>query len=143
MTIAIEAFAQFLREREVASLDYVRGQGDSFMALTATDGAASFFPPGGGFVEGVTDVNERYAKDVHAFDEKTESSRFEIFHSGADGDIGYWTGLQHARVRMKGQDEPVAMTLRVTEVFRQGIGGWKIVHRHADMLAEPQKRPGG
>jgi ketosteroid isomerase-like protein len=144
MNVHAEAFAQFLREREAASLDYVRGQGDSFMALAATEGDASFFPPGGGHVEGAAAVvNERYAKDVHAFSDKTESSRFEIFHSGADGEIGYWTGLQHAKVQMKGKDEPVAMTLRVTEVFRRQGGGWKIVHRHADMLAEPQKKPGG
>lgn len=143
MSIHTEAFAQFLREREAASLDYVRGQADSFMALVATEGGASFFPPGGGHVQGNEAVNARYAKDAHAFSEKTESSRFEIFDSAADGEIGYWTGLQHARVQMKGKDELVAMTLRVTEVFRQQSGSWKIVHRHADMLAEPQQRPGG
>lgn len=143
MDIANEAFAQFLREREAASLDYVRGQGDSFMALVAIEGDASFFPPGGGHVEGADAVNQRYAKDVHAFSEKTESSRFEILSSGVNGDIGYWTGLQHAKVQMTGKDELVPMTLRVTEVFRQQAGGWKIVHRHADMLAEPQAKPGG
>jgi ketosteroid isomerase-like protein len=143
MSIHTEAFAQFLREREAASLDYVRGEGDSFMALAATEGDASFFPPGGGHVQGAAAVNERYAKDVHAFSDKTESSRFEIFHSAADGEIGYWTGLQHAKVQMKGKDEWVAMTLRVTEVFRQEAGSWHIVHPHADMLAEPKKRPGG
>ena len=143
MAVSTEAFAQFLREREAASLDYVRGEGDTFMVLVATAGDASFFPPGGGHVEGAEAVNKRYAKDTHAFGEKTESSHFEIFHSGADGGIGYWTGLQRAKVQMQGKDELVSMTLRVTEVFRQENGGWKIVHRHADMLAEPQKRPGG
>lgn len=143
MSTALEAFAQFLRTREAASLDYVRGEAESFVALAVPHGHASFFPPGGGYTRGAVAVNERYTKDAKAFDEGTESSSFEIFHSGADGDVGYWTGLQHAKVKMKGKGALMPMTLRVTEVFRKEGGDWKIVHRHADMLAEPQAKPGG
>ncbi|KQV88963.1 nuclear transport factor 2 family protein [Pelomonas sp. Root1237] len=135
-----ESFTQFLHAREVASLDYVRGQPDAFLALAAAHGKASFFPPGGGHVRGAVAVKERQAKDAEAFDEGTQSSRFEIFHSAADHEVGYWTGLQHARVQIKGKDELLSMTLRVTEVFRREDGEWKIVHRHADMLAEPQEK---
>jgi ketosteroid isomerase-like protein len=141
-TAATAEFRRFLQRREAASLDYVRGQGGSFQALVAEAGDASFFPPRGGTVHGTQEVAQRYAKDVSAFDPRTESSRFEIFHCAADGTLGYWTGLQHATVVMKGADKPMPMTLRVTEVFRKEGGDWKIVHRHADMLAEAQA-PGG
>jgi ketosteroid isomerase-like protein len=132
-------FQAFLKQREAASLDYVRGAGGSFQALVATQHDASFFPPRGGTVHGTRETAERYAKDVHAFDPRTESSRFEVFHSAADEQLGYWTGLQHATVRMKGSDHPMPMTLRVTELFRKEGGGWKLVHRHADPLAKPQQ----
>ena len=133
---ATAEFRAFLETREKASLDYVRGKGESFQALVAEASDASFFPPKGGFLHGTQEVAQRYAKDVAAFDPRTESSRFEIFHCAADGSLGYWTGLQHATVVMKGSDKPMPMTLRVTEVFRKEPGGWKIVHRHADALAD-------
>jgi ketosteroid isomerase-like protein len=136
---ATDDFQAFLKRREAASLDYVRGQGDTFLALVATQHDASFFPPRGGAVHGTRETAERYAKDAHAFDPRTESSRFEIFHAAADEQVGYWTGLQHAIVRMKGADRATPMTVRVTELFRKEGGQWKLVHRHADTQVEPQE----
>jgi ketosteroid isomerase-like protein len=136
-------FQQFLRDREQASLDYVRGHAAPVLALAACEHDASFFPPTGGGVHGTQAVRERYEKDAAAFDERTESSSFDIFHCAADQSIAYWTGLQYANVRMKGVDELMPMKLRVTEVFRKEQGSWRLVLRHADALSEAQQRKPG
>jgi ketosteroid isomerase-like protein len=62
-----------------------------------------------------------------------------VLQSGADGDVAFWTGFQKAEVKMNGNDKPVPMKLRVTELFRFRDGGWKLVHRHADPSAEAQE----
>ena len=57
-------------------------------------------------------------------------------HQDADEHLAYWTGIQHSIVKMKGQEKDVVFNLRVTEIFRKENDEWKLMHRHADKLAE-------
>jgi ketosteroid isomerase-like protein len=71
------------------------------------------------------------------------AARFE--DSGATGAISlsierrerrlaYTVAIERSTVRIVGQREPAAMSLRVTHLFRKEQGGWKLLHRHADPL---------
>lgn len=131
-------FEAFMTRREAAARAYVRGDAAPLAALAALHDPATFFGPGGGHRNGARDVLETYTRDATAFEEGSET-HFEILHMAASGGLGYWTGFQHARARMRGRDEPIAMKLRVTEVFRREAGTWRLVHRHADMLSEPSR----
>src|ERR1700743_180763 len=64
---------------------------------------------------------------------KPGASELKVRQSGPSGDLAFWTGLQHARVRMGKDGEVVPMTLRITEVFRFEDSGWKLAHRYADI----------
>jgi ketosteroid isomerase-like protein len=132
-------FDAFLLERTHAAEAYVNGDAGPLSLLSARRTDATFFGPGGGVVHGADAVVARYASDAPMF-EPGSTTRLEILHAAASGDVGYWVGYQHALARLKGKPEPVPMKLRVTEVFRREDGAWKLVHRHADMLAEAAAR---
>ena len=132
MTQESEGFRDFMRRREAVSTDYINGRADGLLALSVTHDPATFFPPSGDRIQGANRVNTANEKGAHTFGEGS-TGHFEILHSSSSGDLGFWTGIQHAEVMMKGKDEPVSMQLRTTEVFRREKGEWKLVHRHADM----------
>jgi NAD(P)H-dependent FMN reductase/ketosteroid isomerase-like protein len=129
-----DTFNRFMQTRSEAALAYINGDAAPLDALVTREDPATFFHPKGDTVRGARAVQGRYDADAHAFSEGATGD-LEILQSGSSGEIAFWTGLQHAEVSMQGKR--VAMTLRITEVFRLEGGDWKLVHRHADM---PQAR---
>lgn len=132
-------FEAFMKQRERAAEAYVCGDAGPVDQIATRESPASFFPPSGGRVTGASDVAARYSKDAASF-AKGSTGKFEILHMHASDGLAYWVGLQHAQVNLQGKDEPVPFHLRVTELYRREGNEWKMIHRHADPLAEPQKR---
>ena len=130
-------FEQFMREREDAARAYVNGDPKLLSHLSAHSSPATFLGPGGGATVGAAEVVERYERDAGAFGAGSET-HFEVLHQAAGETMAFWTGFQHARVRMEGKPEPIAMKLRVTEIFRREGSRWRLIHRHADPLGDPQ-----
>lgn len=129
------SFDTFLTERERASTAFVDGDAGPLLALSVDTDPATIYPPTGALVAGAAVVNTGNAAGAATFVPRAEN-RFEILHSGCDGDLGYWTGLQRSKVRLKDKPEAVTMNLRITELFRRVDGEWKLFHRHADPLQE-------
>jgi NAD(P)H-dependent FMN reductase/ketosteroid isomerase-like protein len=126
-----ESFESFMEKRVAAARAYVNGDAAPLDEIVAQNGAASFFPPNGGSEQGARAVSARYDRDARSFGKGGET-QLEVLQSGSDGDVGFWTGFQSARVKMDGAREPVSMKLRITELYRRVGGEWKMVHRHAD-----------
>jgi NAD(P)H-dependent FMN reductase/ketosteroid isomerase-like protein len=137
-----ESFDSFMQKRVEAARAYVNGDAQPLDLIVAESGGASFFPPNGGCERGAKEVNARYDRDAQSFGEGGETE-IEVLQSASAGDVGFWTGFQHARVNLRGAPETVTMKLRITELFRRIGGEWKMVHRHADPMAEPVKRDSG
>lgn len=140
MSEVTQSFEDFMESRLAAAEAYVEGNPDPLEALCAIHDPATFFAPLGGHVLGAEAVASRYREDDAAF-EVGGTTGFEVLHQHSSGDLAYWVGLQQGNVKFKGR-EPISMTLRITEIFRLEDDGWKLIHRHADSLAEP-KTPRG
>jgi ketosteroid isomerase-like protein len=128
-------FDSFLTARERASTAFVDGDAGPLLAVSVDTDPATIYPPTGAVVVGADAVNTGNAAGAESFAPGAEN-RFEILHSGSDGDLGYWTGVQRSTVLLKDKPEPVTMNLRITELFRRVDGEWKLFHRHADLLQE-------
>ena len=125
-------FDQFFAQRTAAAEAYVSGEPTPLDDLVTRRGAATFHSPRGDTVSGADAVAKRYREDAASF-EPGGTSRFEVLQKEASGDLAFWTGFQVAQVRLRGQDKPVAMRIRVSETFRRSDGEWKLIHRHADL----------
>jgi ketosteroid isomerase-like protein len=128
-------FERFMQERQAASQAYVQGDPAPLSRIVARSLPATFFPPTGGRTHGTEEVASRYAQDAAVF-ERGSDFTFEVLQMAASDGIAYWTGYMRGHARMRGRPDPIPMQLRVTEVFRREGGAWKMVHRHADPLAE-------
>ena len=58
-------------------------------------------------------------------------------------DFAYTVGFEHAEGRRAGSDEAIALSLRVTTIFRREEDGWKVAHRHADRVLKDQRASAG
>lgn len=136
----LHGFEQFMKQRKAAASAYVSGDAAPVGELLAQHAPSSFFDPMGGHIEGTKKVwatHEHGAEQFHSGGE----NKLEILHMGASDGIAYWVGLQHATVHIGKSAKATPMSLRVTELFRREEGGWKLIHRHADMLASaPQDK---
>jgi ketosteroid isomerase-like protein len=128
-------FDSFMRTRLEAADSYVNGDPAPLLSLLTRHAKSTFFGPRGGYTEGAKEVAATHEQGAKAF-EPGSQTKIEILQAFAGDGVACWTGIQHAKVRMHGKPEPVPMSLRVTEVFRREGEDWKLVHRHADMLAQ-------
>jgi ketosteroid isomerase-like protein len=139
MSREILEFAEFMKRREAAANAYIAGDFAPLSNLTTQAEPASFFGPGGGTEQGAAQVYATYEQGARGFGPGA-TGRFEILHMHASGDLAYWVGLQHATTHLKEKPGDHAFHLRITEIFRRDGGTWKLIHRHADPLAEKPAR---
>lgn len=128
-----ESFADFMKRRARASVDFLNGDFQAMLDMAAQEDPSTFFPVSGVAVSGAQRVNDIHRQSGRQF-LPGGTARVEILHSWSDVEMGFWAGIVHGEVLRKGQTGKETVKLRITEVFRRNEQGWKLIHRHADKL---------
>jgi ketosteroid isomerase-like protein len=90
----------------------------------------------GAYEKGWDAVSARYDWAAARFRDADARLSVEYLTAIVGGDLAVTTAIERAEVRLAGQEQAAPMALRVTHVFRNEEGGWKLVLRHADPLVE-------
>jgi ketosteroid isomerase-like protein len=83
---------------------------------------------------GQEQLNDLFAELAASFSDCTSYSH-EIVAADVIGDMAYTVGYEHTQASINGA--PRTYTLRATQVYRREDGEWKVAHRHADTVADP------
>ena len=130
-------FERFLRRYEAANTAFVNGDPQLWLAITAERDPASIFGGFGGLGEaGTAQVHQRYQLAATAFRPSGATVDFDYLVKDVRGRLAYTVAIESADVLYTGQTALHHQVLRVTMLFRQDRGAWKIIHRHADTMVE-------
>ena len=130
----LESFKQFMNQREDAARAYVNGDPAPVASIATRVSPATFFGPRGDCHQNADDVLSAFNQGAAIFGTGSNTN-FEVLHMAASDSIAYWVGFQRATTQMRGSKNTTTMNLRVTEIFRREDNQWKLIHRHADLLA--------
>jgi hypothetical protein len=132
-------FDRFLDRYEAANSAFLNGDSTPWLAMATDNEPASIFGGFGGLGEsGVADVRGRYLLAAGAFLPSGAEVDIEYLVKDVRGKLAYTVAIERADVLYAGHTEVEPQVLRVTMMFRFEHGGWKIIHRHADMMVDLQ-----
>jgi ketosteroid isomerase-like protein len=121
-------FEAFLGRLDAALQRFVNGDADGFKDVWAhTEDVTVAGGYGGEIVQGWNVLSPRLSGVADTYSQTFFSTR--RIAARAAGDLGYV--IQHEYFRREEAGEPYRQ-YRVTMLFRQDAGEWKLFHRHAD-----------
>jgi ketosteroid isomerase-like protein len=128
---------KLLEEYHRALGELINGNPDVYKSMFSQREDVSLGNPFGPFGRGRAAVEQRLERAASNYRDG-ELTTFDLISKYETPELAYLVEVERYRARVGGRDEPAAVALRVTTVFRPEDGTWKVVHRHADPIDTEQ-----
>jgi ketosteroid isomerase-like protein len=89
--------------------------------------------PFGPFVSGSDQVLQAMRRAA-SFYRDGKAVGFELVAKEVTADLAYLVEVERLSARMGGREDLTTVELRVTSIYRNEDGAWRLVHRHADPI---------
>jgi ketosteroid isomerase-like protein len=124
-----------IMDRTVAALTcLVEGEPEAFKALYSHEPDVTVFGGFGAYERGWGQVSQNIELAASRF--RGGHLEIETLAVGKSGDLAYTIWIERGEVQVEGRDEPGALAVRVTHIFRYEDSAWKLIHRHGDPIVE-------
>jgi ketosteroid isomerase-like protein len=133
-TDAMKTFGEFLPRFELGIERFLNGDATLWKSNVSQESDATIMGAWGDYEKSWSELEPRYDWAAARFEESGAQVQFQYLSSGVSGELAFTVAIERSTVRLVGQKEPAAMSLRVTHLFRKERGEWKLLHRHADPL---------
>lgn len=133
-TVAMKTFTEFLPRFELGVERFLNGDATLWKSNVSQESDGTIMGAWGDYEKSWAELEPRYDWAAARFEESGAQVQFQYLSSGVSGELAFTVAIERSTVRLVGQKEPAAMSLRVTHLFRKEQGEWKLLHRHADPL---------
>ena len=125
--------AQVVRDAEQAAAALIRGDMERYLELVHHTHGYTLMPPTGGAPVRYDERAESVRAGASFFKSGEATLEHVETHAWGDTVVLVMIERQHGEV---GEFPDQDWSLRVTQVYRRDGSGWRLVHRHADPLAD-------
>jgi ketosteroid isomerase-like protein len=135
--MAASTFEEAIEQHHRALDAFMNRDTEPFKALFTRRDDATLANPFGGIARGWEEIRTRVDAAAANYADG-EIVGIETISSAAGDDLGYTVEIERLRAKVGERGTFDSVALRTTSVLRREGNEWRLVHRHADPLAEPQ-----
>lgn len=133
-----EDLRQSIAQHQFAINGFINGDSSLLKSLCSKRDDIAVIGAWGAYDRGWSQVERRLDWACRRFQSADNRCEFENVTLVVGDDLAVSVDLERNQVKLTGDDRVVAMTLRVTTVFRKEDGAWRLVLRHGDPLVAEQ-----
>ncbi len=126
-------FDQVVEQNHDAVDEFVRGNNKPLEQLYSRRDDVTLGNPFGPFVRGFDEVAETMERAATYYRDG-KAVGFDLVAKEVTRDLAFVVEVERVRSKIGGSEEETPVSLRVTSIFRNEDGEWKLLHRHADPI---------